>query len=82
MSGLIAEVKESKALPSPAVARAIREAAGVPRARLAAELHVNPLTIWRWETGATAPAGTLRLAYGRLLRQLDRVTRAAHGEAA
>jgi DNA-binding transcriptional regulator YiaG len=77
MSGLVAEVQESLALPRPDAARAIREGAGVSQARLAAELGVHELTILRWEAGTRTPHGELRLAYGRLLRELDEVTRAA-----
>ncbi len=76
MSGLIAEVRESLSLPPAPVARAIREAAGVTQARMAAELNVHEMTVHRWETGARTPVGELRLAYGRLLRELDEATRA------
>lgn len=82
MSGLLEEVREAQALPSPAVARAVREAAGVSQVRLAQELGVAPLTVLRWEQGVRTPTGDLRLAYARLIRQLDEVVRAAHGEAA
>jgi len=76
MSGLIAEVRESLSLPNPALARTIREAAGVSQARLGAELGVHELTVHRWEAGTRIPHGELRLAYGRLLRELDEATRA------
>jgi DNA-binding transcriptional regulator YiaG len=82
MSGLLDEVAESLSLPSPAKARAIREAAGVSQTRMAQELGRAPLTIHRWETGATVPTGEQRIAYARLLRDLDQAVRAAHGEAA
>lgn len=77
MSGLVAEVRESLSLPRPAVARAIREAARVSQARLASELEVHELTVHRWEAGTRIPHGDLRLAYARLLRELDEATRAA-----
>jgi DNA-binding transcriptional regulator YiaG len=77
MSGLVAEVRESLALPRPPVARAIREAAGVSQVRLAAELSVHQLTVQRWEAGTRTPHGDLRLAYARLLRELDEATRTA-----
>jgi DNA-binding transcriptional regulator YiaG len=76
MSGLVAEVREARSLPRPDVARAIREAAGVSQARLGAELGVHELTVHRWETGTHSPRGELRLAYGRLLRELEEATRA------
>lgn len=75
MTGLIAEIRERQALPSPAEARAIREAAGVSQVRLAAELNVHWQTVHRWEAGVHAPSGDLRLAYIRLLRDLDEATR-------
>ncbi len=75
MSALLDEVRESLSLPAPDVARQIREAAGVSQARLAAELGVHELTVYRWEAGARAPHGGLRRAYARLLADLDRVTR-------
>ncbi len=77
MSALLEEVRESLALPSPHVARQIRVAARVSQARLAAELGVRELTVYRWETGARTPHGELRLAYSRLLRELDEATRSA-----
>jgi DNA-binding transcriptional regulator YiaG len=75
MGALLDEVRESLSLPSPGVARQIREAAGVSQARLAAELGVHELTVHRWETGTRTPHGGLRLAYARLLADLDQVTR-------
>ena len=82
MSALLEEVRESLALPAPAVARQIREAAGVSQARLAAELGVRELTVHRWETGIRTPQRGLRLSYARLLRELDEATRCAAGTAA
>lgn len=75
MSGLVAEVRESRSLPRPDEARSIREAAGVSQARLGAELGVHELTVHRWETGVHSPRGAKRLAYVRLLRELDDATR-------
>jgi transcriptional regulator with XRE-family HTH domain len=75
MGALLEEVRESLALPGPALARQIREAAGVTRARLAEELSVSEMTVYRWEAGARSPQGQMRRAYGRLLADLDRVTR-------
>lgn len=76
MSGLVAEVRESLSLPPPGAARAIREAAKVSQARLASELGVHELTVHRWEAGTRVPHGDRRIAYGRLLRELDEATRA------
>lgn len=77
MSGLATEVRELRSLPRPDVARSIREAAGVSQARLGAELDVHEFTVHRWETGTHSPRGLKRLAYARLLRDLDEATRPA-----
>jgi DNA-binding transcriptional regulator YiaG len=63
------EIRAAK-LPSPALARAIREAAGVPQARVAEALHVHRLTISRWESGERHPRGANRAAYAALLSEL------------
>jgi DNA-binding transcriptional regulator YiaG len=75
MSALAEEVRESLSLPSPGVAREIREAAMVSQERLAAELGVHPLTVLRWEAGTRTPQGELRRAYARLLRELQDAAR-------
>jgi DNA-binding transcriptional regulator YiaG len=75
MSDLVAEVREAMSLPDPDAARAIREAAQVSRARLGAELGVGELAVYRWETGKRSPRGNTRLAYARLLRDLDGAAR-------
>jgi DNA-binding transcriptional regulator YiaG len=67
----VSEVRESRRVPTPALARAIREEAGVSQARLAEELGVQRVTVTRWETGLRRPRGRLRAAYGRLLAQLQ-----------
>jgi DNA-binding transcriptional regulator YiaG len=77
MSGLVAEVREALSLPTPAEARAIREAAGISQARLAKELDVHELTVHRWEAGTRTPRGERRLSYARLLRELDEAARCA-----
>ena len=64
------EVRAAK-LPSPAMARAIREAAGVAQARLARELKVHRLTVSRWETGERHPRGPNRASYAALLHELS-----------
>lgn len=42
-------------LPSPAIRREIREAAGLSYRRMAEALEVDPMTLWRWEKGKTTP---------------------------
>jgi DNA-binding transcriptional regulator YiaG len=68
---LLAEVRAQRRLPSPALARAIREAAGVTQARIAAELRVCRVTVTRWESGQRRPRGAKALAYAALLADLE-----------
>lgn len=70
MSALIEQVKAARRLPPPAIAKAIRDAADVSQQQLADELHVNRVTIARWESGVRTPRGELRLRYVELLEQL------------
>lgn len=73
MSRLLDEVAVARRLPSPAMARAIRAAAGVSQARLAAELGVQRVTVARWEAGKRRPRGELLAAYVELLEGLRQV---------
>ena len=68
MTTLATEVAARRRLPDPAVAKAIRIAAGVSQERLARELGVHRVTIARWEVGPRAPRGQLAVQY---LRALD-----------
>lgn len=52
---LRARVETLRDLPSPAVARALREAAGISLRELARELGVDPTTLSRWERGLARP---------------------------
>ena len=74
MSGLVEQVRAARRLPPPAVARAIRAAAGVSQQRLADELGVCRVTVARWEIGARTPQGEIRLRYVDLLAQLREAT--------
>jgi DNA-binding transcriptional regulator YiaG len=71
MSVLLEEVRVRRQFPSRAVARAIREEAGVSQRRLAEELGVHPVTVARWELGQRRPRGPVLTAYIELLRQLQ-----------
>lgn len=73
MSALLDELRQRRRVPSPAAARAIRLAAGVSQARIAAELGVHPVTVTRWETGRRRPGGDLAQRYAELLEQLRRL---------
>jgi transcriptional regulator with XRE-family HTH domain len=57
-------------LPSPAIRKAIREAAGATQRDLAAVLGVRSATICRYETGLREPRGPLRVRYAQALAAL------------
>lgn len=73
MSDLLEEVRLRRRMPSPAVRRAIREAAGVTQQRIADEIGVHRMTVARWESGARQPKGADASAYAALLEQLREV---------
>jgi DNA-binding transcriptional regulator YiaG len=73
MSYLIEAARARRSLPSPDLAKAIRRAAGVTQAEVAAELGVDPLTVYRWEAGRRRPRGRYAEAYSALLNQLREV---------
>jgi transcriptional regulator with XRE-family HTH domain len=68
---LLEEVRLIRRLPNRALARALREGAGLSRARIAEELGVHQASIARWERGDRRPRGTRAVAYASLLRQLQ-----------
>jgi DNA-binding transcriptional regulator YiaG len=74
MSDLIEEVRVSRSLPPPALAREVRRAAGVSRPRMAEALGVHPVSVARWERGSRAPRGARRLKYAALLAELARAS--------
>ena len=51
---MITKIRDSR-LPSPAVRRQTREAAGLSIREAAAELRVCPMTYLRWERGQAEP---------------------------
>jgi transcriptional regulator with XRE-family HTH domain len=69
-SALAQHVKAARRLPPPAIARAIRDEAGVSQQQVADELGVNRVSVARWELGERVPRGELRLAYIGLLDEL------------
>ena len=76
MTTLVDQVAAARRLPSPRLARAIREAAGVSQLRLANELGVHRATVMRWEEGTSRPRGDALVRYAELLRELQMVTAA------
>lgn len=69
MSALMNEVATIKRLPPPTMRRAIREGAGVSRARLARELGVTANAVGFWEDGRTPSVQHLK-AYCDILDAL------------
>lgn len=69
---LLDDVRAIRSLPSPAVARQIREQAGVTQGRMAEELGVHFSTLARWEAGISAPPGQARAKWARLIAELQR----------
>lgn len=72
---LIDTVRTRSALPTPALRRAIREAAGVSQGQIARELGVHRMTVCRWESGTSTPTGDHLHAYAALLNALSDATR-------
>ena len=72
---LVDEVRVSHRLPTPRLARAIRESAHVSQVRLAAEIGVHRLTLVRWERGTSRPRGASLAAYVELLERLQEVSK-------
>jgi DNA-binding transcriptional regulator YiaG len=70
MGALLEEVRILRELPSPPEAKAVREGAKVSRRRLAKELGVHEITIYRWERGTSHPRGQALTDYARLLAAL------------
>ncbi len=73
-TGLLEQVRAAQRLPAPAVARAIRQAAGVTQQQVADELGVNRVTVARYELGERSPRSELRLRYVELLETLREAT--------
>jgi len=75
MTTLVDTVAERRRLAlQPAVARAVREAAGVSQQDVAAELGVHRVTIGRWESGRRRPTGEQLRRYAHLIDELKRVS--------
>ncbi len=76
MVDLIERVRNERRWPGGAVAKAVREAASVSQAAVAAELGVHQVTVARWETGKRRPRGEYLREYLTLLDALQQeVTR-------
>lgn len=67
---LVDEVRHLRRMPTPALARAIRESAGLSQARVAEALGVDRVTVTRWETGRRRPRGQIAREYVALIEKL------------
>jgi DNA-binding transcriptional regulator YiaG len=74
MQELLEEVRLRRDLLSPGRAQAVREAAKISRLRLAKELGVHEITIYRWERGTSHPRGQSLVDYARVLVALQEVS--------
>jgi DNA-binding transcriptional regulator YiaG len=71
-SKLLDEVRTSRRMPSPETARMIRRAAHVSQTRMACELGVDRITLYRWESGLAQPRSAARAKWAALLDELQR----------
>jgi DNA-binding transcriptional regulator YiaG len=69
---LIDEVRASRRMPSPEIARMIRRAAHVSQDRMARELGVDRITLYRWENGLARPRPEAQTKWAALLEQLQK----------
>jgi transcriptional regulator with XRE-family HTH domain len=70
---LLDEARALHILPSPSERKAIREAAGLSRRRIAQELGVDPGTFGRWEAGEYLPRDRATIfRYAEILEALRR----------
>lgn len=70
MMNAIDEARARRELLSPALAKAIREAAGISQSAIARTLSVNRMTVCRWEAGRSRPNGHHLTAYADVLKAL------------
>lgn len=66
--------RRRRRLPDPATRRALRVAAGLSQADVAACVGVDRASVSRWETGHRSPRGDTAEAYAALLRDLAAAT--------
>lgn len=70
----IIHASQQRRLPPPALARAIRKAAGATQAEVAAALGVSQPTVARWEAGTRRPSPDEAERYAALLRAMQEAT--------
>lgn len=59
---------------NPSLFRAIRESRGLSQQRLAEELGVSRLTVWRYEAGTRRPRGATLVRYVELMDELQKAS--------
>jgi DNA-binding transcriptional regulator YiaG len=67
---IVEKAKASKALPTPAMQKAIIVEGGVTEADVARVLGVHRVTVNRWVMGHRRPTGNRLVQYEQLLREL------------
>jgi transcriptional regulator with XRE-family HTH domain len=67
-------LRAKRELPSPAMRRAIREAAGATQQQVADEIEVRRVSIGRYESGEREPRGEQLLAYVAVLNRLREIS--------
>lgn len=67
---VVEEVRLTTKMPTPKMARALREAAGLSQGRIADALGVSRVAVGRWEGGLRKPRAKNRRAYAALLAAL------------
>ena len=66
------KIRAHKALPPPAMRRALRVASGLTQADIAAPVQVHRAAISRYESGVRTPRGRHLIAYVAVLEELRR----------
>lgn len=67
-------IQARRQLPPPPLRRALREAAGVAQADVAAELGVSQRTVSRWEAGECSPTKEVLPLYVDLLERIQKAS--------
>ena len=68
---VVEEVRLAKSLPTPKMARALREAAGLSQGRIAIALGVSRVAVGRWEAGLRKPRSKNKAAWASLLAAIS-----------
>ncbi len=71
---LLDTLRAERRLPTPRVAKAIRQSAGATQQQVADEIGVDRVTVTRWENGVRRPRGQSAVRYGELLSALAQLS--------